>query len=73
MVTHVFSNFQVPKNLEKKLSKNFDFVLFWNVSIWDGINKRVHILNYFPVSESFVCIVHVVAINLFVTLILLLG
>ena len=41
MVTHVFSNFQVPNIGKKSYAKKSDFVLFWNVSIWDGINKRV--------------------------------
>ena len=47
MITHVFSNFQVPKLLEKNYAKKSDFVLFWNGSIWDGINKHVHILFYY--------------------------
>ena len=43
MATHVFSNFQVPKILGKKIyAKRSDFALFWNGSIWDGINKHVH-------------------------------
>ena len=40
MVTYVFSNFQVPKILEKKLWKKIWFCTLWNVSIWDGINKH---------------------------------
>ena len=49
MITNVFSNFEVPKVLRKKS----DFGLFWNVSIWDWINKHIYKLSIYITCTVF--------------------
>ena len=43
MVTHVFSNFQIPKILEKKIMQKNLILHFFEMSAFETINKHVPI------------------------------
>ena len=43
MVTHVFSNFQIPKTLEKKIMQKNLILHFFEMSAFETMNNHVHI------------------------------